>query len=139
MVEVLQHSRFFDTLVELIPAKFYHAGDEEHVDLRTMKKAARAAVKQEFKAKAKENKLAKFDPDAPATALEVQQSKQKQAADEQPFGAGTSLNLSGGKLTREELKEKLHKKLEVRAQAGAGHAAWPMHKCASGWLALGAS
>ena len=40
--DLLLHSRFFDHLVELIPAKFYHTDDAEPpIQLKYMKKQAR--------------------------------------------------------------------------------------------------
>lgn len=110
---VRAHARFFDHLVDLIPAKFYNGDGDDRVDLMSMKKAARAAAKQEFKAKYKENKLAKLDPDAPATTLE--QQKAAAAAGSRPSSsAAPGLHLSGAAPSREELKAKLHQKIEVR-------------------------
>jgi hypothetical protein len=108
------HARFFDHLVELIPAKFYHAGDEERVDMHSMKKAAKLAIKQTFKAKAKEAKRAKLDPDAPGTALEVQQERAVEAAAvETQHARHPQANLGAANLSREELQARLHAKLEV--------------------------
>mmetsp|Transcript_15557 Transcript_15557/g.26906 ORF Transcript_15557/g.26906 Transcript_15557/m.26906 type:complete len:396 (-) Transcript_15557:734-1921(-) len=116
------HSSFFDRLVELIPARFYHGG-EELVHLVGMKKAERAAAKQDLKAKAKDNKRAKLDPNAPSTSLAVQQLQRDQAqapAD----GSGTQPSVdapssvlfgqvaSGSSLSREELQAKLQAKIQ---------------------------
>ena len=40
-LEVLQLSRFFDHLVELVPARFYNTQADDQPDLRYMKKDAR--------------------------------------------------------------------------------------------------
>ncbi|KAJ9519430.1 hypothetical protein QJQ45_023071 [Haematococcus lacustris] len=117
VVIYLTLSRFFDHLVDLVPAKFYHGDSENLVNLRTMKKAARAAAKQDFKAAAKENKRVKLDPDAPATALEMQKAHVKPLLAQEPSSAPSTsaaqprVNL-GGSMSREELKAKLHKKIE---------------------------
>lgn len=114
---IRDHARFFDHLVDLVPAKFYHGDNENLVNLRTMKKAARAAAKQDFKAAAKENKRVKLDPDAPATALEMQKAHVKPLLAQEPCSAPSTsaaqprVNL-GGSMSREELKAKLHKKIE---------------------------
>ena len=38
---MLEHSRFFDRLVELIPARYYHTEEEAPVNLKYLPKAAR--------------------------------------------------------------------------------------------------
>ena len=40
-LDVLAHSRFFDHLVDLIPAKFYYTEEEPAPNLKYMKKDAR--------------------------------------------------------------------------------------------------
>ncbi len=139
---ILQHSQFFDQLVDLIPARFYHGEGEDRLHLKSMKKAQRAALKPELKAKAKENKRRKLDPDAPATALEVQQQQNTAQAgaapDKQPAG-GLSANhtapaaLGSAALSRDELKAKLQQKIQVshtasQAALRGSRLSWPARR-----------
>ncbi|GAB4818093.1 hypothetical protein N2152v2_005139 [Parachlorella kessleri] len=150
------HSRFFDHLVELVPAKYYLAGEQEPLNLKYMKKSARDEAKAAFKQQYKQNKRAKLDPGRAKTTLELQREQQQQqqqrqqangqdgAAESDSSGeegggdtgaaktsaeagrpaavagkapSATQLALPSGKpLSREELKEKLHKKLELFRQ-----------------------
>lgn len=132
MVDVAQvqaHSRFFDHLVDLIPARFYH-DEQEHLDMKSLKKAERLAAKEEFKQKAKENKRTKLDPDAAVTALEQQKRQHastgaEEDGEEQQQQAGPSASLNvGQKLSREELLERLRQKIQAR-EARAVDCAWP--------------
>ncbi len=117
---VEQHARFFDHLVELIPPRFYYADAEERVDLHSMKKAARLAAKQEFKAKHKQNKRAKLDPDAPTlqgaqvAAGDGSTEQGQQQHKKQQQGQAFNVNLGPSTLSREELKARLQRKIEVR-------------------------
>lgn len=138
-------ARFFDHLVELVPAKHYYDDDHQHLNPRFLAKAARAAAKEEMKVQGKLNKLAKLDPDQAETALDVQRRKQQAAAGEkqqagtsgrkgdgalpaagsqqqrgpgasgaeEQGSAGLQLQLSGASLTRQELLDRLHRKIEV--------------------------
>ena len=72
------HSRFFDHLVELVPAKYYLAGEQEPLNLKYMKKSARDEAKAAFKQQYKQNKRAKLDPDRAKTTLELQRELQQQ-------------------------------------------------------------
>ena len=141
-----KQAKFFDHLVSLIPPKYYFDDDKEKLNLQFMKKAERQAAKQQFKEQAKTNKKQKLDPDAPASSLEVQKlqlnpkAKQVDAPKDgeastagrppplqqqlqQPHGggAGHALNIAGGNVSREELRMKLHQKIEV-SQPPAGQA-----------------
>lgn len=70
------HAAFFDHLVELVPAKHYFADDAEApVNLKYLKKDAKAAAKAAFKQQYKANKRAKLDPDQARTTLELQQQR----------------------------------------------------------------
>eukprot|EP00798_Chlamydomonas_sp_ICE-L_P002205 gene2205-33765_t len=124
-------SSFFDRLVDLIPAKYYHDEEHDRMDLRYMKKAARAEAKASFKVQHKKAKLAKLDPDTPSTVLELQQQllqgKLAKAEGEMEKGSDSpapaasepeeakltaTLNIRGSE-SREELKERLAKKIEA--------------------------
>ncbi|KAG2446769.1 hypothetical protein HYH02_008329 [Chlamydomonas schloesseri] len=148
-VDVAEQAKFFDHLVELVPAKYYYDDEFAKVNPRFLAKAARDALKAEAKTKAKEAKRERLDPDKAATTLELQRRKsqganQKPAADggaddaapstsgRKPAGAaaaaesgaaagaaaasGLQLQLSGGSMSRQELLERLHKKVEEARQ-----------------------
>lgn len=133
-VGLQEHARFFDHLVELVPAKHYYDDEHQHLNTRFLAKAAREAAKEEMKAQYKLNKRSKLDPDQAATALDLQRRKTQagtsgRAGEEGPStsqptvpgkgqqqrqeqGAGLKLQLSGASLSRQELLERLHKKIE---------------------------
>ena len=136
---VAEHARFFDHLVELVPAKHYYEDEFAKVNPRFLAKAAREAHKAEVKAKAKLSKRDELDPDKATTTLEFQrrksQAQQKpgldaagtddgpstsgRPADNGSGGTaappGLTLQLSSGAASRQELLERLHKKMEVRS------------------------
>lgn len=87
-MDLASHARFFDHLVELVPAKYYLATDTEQVNLKYMKKSARDAAKAAFKQQHKQNKRAKLDPDQAKTTLELQ--KAAAAAKQAQGGAAES-------------------------------------------------
>jgi len=113
------HSTFFDQLVDLVPAKYYHDGAYEQVNPRFLKKAEREAAKLAAKEAYKRNKKEKLDPDQSKTSLEVQRQqneKQKPAGGEEGSSAhaGLQFNIGAGSgASREELKAKLQAKLEL--------------------------
>lgn len=120
---IQQNSAFFDGLVGLVLAKHYFDNDAEPLNLRYMKKDARAEAKKQFKEQYKQNKKEKLKPDAALTALAVQQKKQQQASESSQQQQGQAgmpgLNISSGAApSREELRAKLQKKLEVRRTQG---------------------
>ena len=47
-LDVLAHSRFFDHLVDLIPAKFYHTEEEPAPNLKYMKKDVRYRAPSQY-------------------------------------------------------------------------------------------
>ncbi|EFJ45299.1 hypothetical protein VOLCADRAFT_121188 [Volvox carteri f. nagariensis] len=148
--DVAEHARFFDHLVELVPAKFYYDDESARINPRHLAKAAREALKADAKSKAKIAKREKLDPDKAATTLELQRRKAQASKDHvlangaggdvatpsgrldavagatgQPSGGqssgppaarGLNLQLSGGTLSRQELLERLHKKVEEARQ-----------------------
>ena len=79
MDAVSRNSRFFDHLVELVPAKHYLEPDSEQVNVKYLKKSARDEAKAAFKQQHKENKRAKLDPDRPRTTLELQREAAQRA------------------------------------------------------------
>eukprot|EP00983_Pelagomonas_calceolata_P106101 1159199-Pelagomonas_calceolata.AAC.8 len=107
---MLAHSRFFDHLVDLIPAKYYRADEHEHVELRFLPQQAKAAAKQDFKKQAKANKRRKLDPNGGE-----HNSSEDEEAQPGPGSAhaAATANLGGSNCSREELQARLHKKIEV--------------------------
>ena len=73
--ELIQNAKFFDRLVDLVPAKYYHPSDQELVNTKYLKKNAKAAAKQAMKEQYKHNKRAKLNPDTAQTSLQIQQQK----------------------------------------------------------------
>lgn len=73
--DLIQHAKFFDRLVDLVPAKYYHPSDQELVNTKYLKKNAKAAAKQAMKEQYKQNKRAKLNPDTAKTSLQIQQQQ----------------------------------------------------------------
>lgn len=73
--DLIQNARFFDRLVDLVPAKYYHPSDQELVNTKYLKKNAKAAAKQAMKEQYKQNKRAKLNPDTARTSLQIQQEQ----------------------------------------------------------------
>ena len=82
-----RHAKFFDGLVDMIPAQLYHPPEHEVVNTKYLKKNAKAAHKQAMKAQRKQNKRDKLDPNKAKTALGVQKEKAAAAAAQQPAEA----------------------------------------------------
>ncbi|KAG0621031.1 hypothetical protein M758_4G262800 [Ceratodon purpureus] len=122
----------FDRLVEMIPANVYVA-KENPTDLwvHGMSKKARAESKRKTKLHLKKAKRARLDPENARTTLEVikQQEKTKDAPSE-------SLGREADKprtVTYEELRDRLHKRIEMlRAKRHADEAASTV-KVAKDW------
>lgn len=123
MTDIASHSNFFDHLVELVPAKYYLDTDNDRLNLKFLKQNERAAAKATFKQQYKASKRSKLDPDKAKTTLELQQEAATTTEEgngaSHPTAAAHPLNLgSGGKpASREELKQRLQKKLEDLRQA----------------------
>jgi hypothetical protein len=160
-MDLSSHSRWFDQLVELIPAKYYLTTDE-HVNLKFMKKDEREEAKARFKKQHKQAKRAKLDPEAAKTTLELQQLRGAAGSDDDsddddgseggggsdageassdgegaqaqqprrhqphagPAPGALLLPAGGAPLSREQLQEKLQRRLEaMRAERKAEEAA----------------
>ncbi|KAK9807529.1 hypothetical protein WJX72_001705 [[Myrmecia] bisecta] len=135
---MLTHSRFFDNLVDLIPAKHYlEQNPDTQLNTRYLKKGEKVAVKQQLKEKYKHNKRTKLDPDAAHTTSSVQQQNTAQT---KPAKGGTTntteaakpavaelpskglrlSNNAGSVAGVDDLREKLQKRLQtLRAQRNA--------------------
>eukprot|EP00250_Pteridium_aquilinum_P014205 c21845_g1_i1 orf=716-1774(-) len=122
------HRLFFDELVELVPAKFYIVKDEEENAWHYgMSKAKRAAAKQATKEHLKKAKRDRLDPDKFASTLHLLQQQGSEArveADNNDKAEAVTNSRLQGKESRastyEELRERLHKRLEnLRAKRNA--------------------
>ena len=76
--DLAEHSKFFDSLVELVPAKYYFEAEEPLLNLKYLKKADRAAAKRALKEQYRKNKRARLDPDTAQTSLDVQRASAEQ-------------------------------------------------------------
>ncbi|KAK2079850.1 hypothetical protein QBZ16_002245 [Prototheca wickerhamii] len=137
MATATQHAAFFAGLVELVPPKYYLHTDADHVNLKYMKKKDAQNAKANFKLQHKAAKRASLDPAKAKTTLDIQRDLEGKAVEEKASQApssnsaaagralGASLHLSAGKApSRDDLRERLQKKLEV------GEAAWSV----AGWM-----
>ena len=75
--DLQQNAKFFDRLVDLVPAKYYHHTGQEVINTKYLKKSAKAAAKQAMKEQYKQNKRAKLNPDTAKTSLQIQQEQAK--------------------------------------------------------------
>ncbi|KAK9827072.1 hypothetical protein WJX74_005562 [Apatococcus lobatus] len=133
-------SKYFDSLVDLVPPQFYHDSPHEHLNLKYLKKSERAAVKRQFKEDYKKNKRAKLDPAQAQTSIGLQQQKaqqqeaQKEGAEgasseedeDGPSALGADLPSQNGKAGRimklaadgerpsmDALRDRLHQRIQV--------------------------
>ncbi|KAK6119949.1 hypothetical protein DH2020_046307 [Rehmannia glutinosa] len=123
------HSKFFDHLVELIPARFYLSNDDSESKpwYQGLSKAAKASLKQQSKQNIKLARRNRFDPDSePSSTLDLLQqqqiSKTPQPDEENfanleddesrpnPIAAEENKEKS---VTYEELRERLRRKIEL--------------------------
>jgi 60S ribosome biogenesis protein Rrp14 len=70
-------SKYFDSLVDLVPSKNYLDPDEV-LDLRSMKREERQQTKRAFKTQHKQAKRAKLDPDGEAHTTAAQRRQEAQ-------------------------------------------------------------
>ena len=75
MHNLSENAKFFDRLVDMVPAKYYHPSDQELVNTKYLKKNAKAVAKQVMKEQYKQNKRAKLNPDTAKTSLQIQQQQ----------------------------------------------------------------
>jgi len=117
------HALFFDRLVEMIPANIYVAKDNPTDQwVHGLSKKARAESKRKTKLNLKKAKRARLDPESARTTLEViqQQDKTKDIPSE---AAGVEAE-KPRTVTYEELRDRLHKRIEMlRAKRHADQAA----------------
>ncbi|MCO5608714.1 hypothetical protein L7F22_062929 [Adiantum nelumboides] len=135
---VHEHRLFFDKLVELVPPKIYIAKDDEENNWHYgMSKAQRAAAKQATKENLKKAKRDRLDPDKFTSTVELLQQRSETSIkpENDKAEAGTSGKLQGKEsraATYEELRERLHKRMELlRAKRNADAAAATAKKARS--------
>ena len=76
------HALYFDSLVDMVPAKHYFEPETEALDLQYLKKADRKAAKRAMRQEGRRNKRLKLDPTAAATSLQIQQQRAARKAQE---------------------------------------------------------
>ncbi|KAB1219374.1 hypothetical protein CJ030_MR3G001143 [Morella rubra] len=117
---IQQHSLFFDKLVELIPAKFYVLNDKDRPWFQGLSKAEKAMAKKESRENIKKARRDRLDPEKSSrTTLDLlKQSLEKENSNEsedeeieiKPMSSGLEDNER--KVTLEELRQRLHQKIE---------------------------
>lgn len=111
--DLAQHSAFFDSLVELVPAKYYLEPEEPLLNLKFMKKNERLAAKRALKEQYRKNKRAKMDPDRAQSAIELQKARAAQSAQRD----SAELQMAPPK------EQEAHPpRLKLQSQAGTGEA-----------------
>ena len=76
------HALYFDSLVDMVPAKHYFEPENEALDLQYLKKADKKAAKRAMRQEGRKNKRLKLDPTAAATSLQIQQQRAARKAQE---------------------------------------------------------
>ncbi|KAK4267112.1 hypothetical protein QN277_023941 [Acacia crassicarpa] len=128
---IQQHRLFFDKLIELIPAKFYLPNDDEKPWYQGLSKGEKAAAKKETRENIKKSRRERLDPEKPsATTLDLlkqslDKEKLKKGHDEEmdidPLTSGSGLEGDDRSVTYEELRQRLHRKIEeFRASRNCG-------------------
>lgn len=136
-----EHRLFFDKLVELVPAKFYIPKDEdENTWHYGMSKAKRAAAKQATREHLKKAKRDRLDPEKITSTLHLLQQHGLEISDEAKKNvepeAGVNSRLQGKESrasTYEELRERLHKRMEILRAKRNADAAVATAKNARSW------
>ncbi|CAK0783589.1 hypothetical protein CVIRNUC_006788 [Coccomyxa viridis] len=129
-------SKFFDQLVDMVPAKHYvDDGREDAGSLKYLKKSAKLEAKQQRKEAAKKRKRENLDPDKTQSTLEAQREQALRhkgehlshksdvaASAEAKHDASSSLPIASSDLrfdvptgadpTSDELRQRLHERIE---------------------------
>ncbi|KZV35290.1 ribosomal RNA-processing protein 14-C-like [Dorcoceras hygrometricum] len=102
------HAEFFDNLIELIPAKFYQAKDEDSTPwYQGLSKAAKASLKQQSRQNLKLARRQRFDPESKASSSAPNQDSLVNFEEDMDQGEQNQ------SVTYEELRQKLRRKIEV--------------------------
>ncbi|XP_051152485.1 ribosomal RNA-processing protein 14-C-like [Andrographis paniculata] len=114
------HSDFFDHLVELIPSRFYLTNeDDSKTWFAGLSKAAQGYAKHETRKHRKLARRKRFDPDNDPSTLHLLEQQQSSKAPDPEEGELFNLEddakheAKEKSVTYEELREKLHKKIEL--------------------------
>lgn len=139
---VHQHRIFFDHLVELVPAKFYIPKEDQEKNWHYgMSKAERAAAKRETKENLKKARRDRLDPDKFTSTLKLLQQQENtvrsEDLEEKDEAGHAAHNKLRGKESRastyEELRERLHKRIEMLRTKRNADAAADAAKKARNW------
>jgi hypothetical protein len=116
-----QHSLFFDKLVELIPAKFYLPNDDKDRPwFQGLSKAKKASAKKESRENIKKARRDRLDPEKSSTTTldllkqSLEKEKLNESDDEEIEIKPMLSSLEGNdrQVTLEELRQRLHQKIE---------------------------
>lgn len=122
-----ENSAYFDSLVKLIPAKYYFPDNEEEKQMKFYKNRGQKAPKQALKENSKKAKRARLDPSQQKSVLDLQQeSETTKKGDseilakkefERPFSVENVKSADLG-----DLRSRLHQKIELlRGKRKANH------------------
>ena len=115
-----QHSLFFDKMVELIPAKFYLHDDKDRPWFQGLSKSKKASAKKESRENIRKARRNRLDPEKSSTTTldllkqSLEKEKLNESDDEEietkPMLSSHEANHR--QMTLEELRQRLHKKIE---------------------------
>lgn len=111
-----EHSAYFNSLVKLVPAKFYLPDDEEEKFNKFHKNRGKSAPKQEVKEASKKAKKRRLDPTLPKTVVELQEQGENLSDDSDGDSNNNSRGFSvesvpSGKIA--DLRSRLHERIEA--------------------------
>lgn len=124
------HNYFFDKLVELIPARFYLPADDDKPWFQGLSKDEKALAKKESRENVKKARKDRLDPETNKSTLDLlkqnleKEKSIKESDDEEEIEIKpmmTDLEGDNRSVTYEELRQRLHRKIEeLRAGRNAG-------------------
>lgn len=121
---VREHSLFFDRLVDLIPPRFYLAADgaDDRPWYAGLSKKERAAAKKQTRENTKKSRRARLDPEKSSSTLDVLKERAEAEKSEPDSGGAADEDeerddaapapVADRAVTYEELRERLHRRLE---------------------------
>uniref|UniRef100_A0A7N0U9A6 Surfeit locus protein 6 n=1 Tax=Kalanchoe fedtschenkoi TaxID=63787 RepID=A0A7N0U9A6_KALFE len=126
-----ENSLFFDSLVELIPARFYLPADDDKPWFQGLNKAKKALAKKETKEKIKKARRDRLDPEKSSTStldllkqnLEKEKIADKAGSDNDDVEIELNPMVCGSEdeesrsVTYEELRQRLRRKIEAMSSA----------------------
>ncbi|EDO32548.1 predicted protein [Nematostella vectensis] len=116
------HSSYFNSLVQLVPTKFYLPDNDEEKGGKFYKNKGKQAPKQSVKESSRKAKKRRLDPEQPKSALDLQDGKANKressdsgndsAEEEGDNDGGFSVEkVASGKIS--DLRAKLHERIEM--------------------------